>query len=493
MRIAGFIATLLLICGGTARAADQSTDASVRDCNATIENSRAAARSKNFSDQAPSIRWQIFADLVNCALELQRWEEALNGINALLEIEPDNTGVLALKMIVTTIEPRDLPGGVASLERIAETAPEDVSNIELEQLLNMFRRLKEHGDPDLRFRFYKAVFSSDYAPPNAVDTADGLRIGYIRDLLEKRSKSYAVEQIRKIADPLIVAEFLFDKRYDDLARFPAMPKSSDLARLVEDEITLSKRLLAEHPDEMKAHIRYAQALRTNGRFDDALMQTTKTVALLYADDAEERFSDYGDQARWVYNEHAYALYDVGRNAEAREALEAGARLNEFGGANASQTINLATMLFREGLFAEAEKTIGGLERKDASPFGWMWAAAVKICVRSLNGAKPHPVDLEFARANQAENDSAYAEILLCLGDEDAAAAHFIARLGDPERRAAALRSVQKTLEANYNLPIGEKLERRQAAVAARPDVAAEINKVGRIIDLPFFPIYWGDY
>ncbi len=123
----------------------------------------------------------------------------------------------------------------------------------------------------------------------------------------------------------------------------------------------------------------------------------------------------------------------------------------------------------------------------------MWAAAVKICARSLNGAEADRVDLDFANANKTENDSAYAEILLCLGDEDAAAAHFIARLDDPERRAAALRAVQKTLEADYDLPIGAELDRRQAAVAARADVAAAIEKVGRIIDLPFFPIYWGDY
>jgi len=38
-----------------------------------------------------------------------------------------------------------------------------------------------------------------------------------------------------------------------------------------------------------------------------------------------------------------------------------------------------------------------------------------------------------------------------------------------------------------------ELDRRQQAIVNRSEVRQAIDKVGRILDLPFFPIYWGDY
>lgn len=502
MRSIIFALAALLTAAANANAKETSADTSAQageaaaeiDCRAVMERSRAAMAEPGFDELDVGTRWNLLATRLDCASSLGEWAAAEEAIDTLRQLDPDSPAVLRSKVILTAITRADLTGGVSALERLAQIAPAVISEIDSITFSYIAQLLSKSGADDIEFRFYKAIFTANYTPSNPAETVDGLRITYIRQLLDRRMKADAVEQIRMLNDPLIVAEFLFDKRYDELARFPAMPTAAGLKAMVAREREVSAGLAADHPDLLLAQIRHLRALRMSGDFDAAERDSAALAAAVMAEGGDKTYTDFAEQAPWALNERAYALYDVGRNDEARAALAAGAAMNEFGAPNVSQTINLATMEIREGRFAEAKAAIATLDESSASLFGKLWAASVRVCLREFTGdAAADDPDLVFLRTHETDNDAAYAEALLCRDDRDEAASHFLRRLADPDRRAAALRTAQKTIEPRYALPIEATFEQRHEAIVKRPDVQAGIDKVGRILDLPFFAIYWGDY
>ncbi|HXI88087.1 MAG TPA: hypothetical protein VNH64_11545 [Parvularculaceae bacterium] len=464
------------------------------DCASVIPASRAAIADKSFATANEEKRWKTYADLANCGLDLARWKDAEEGVSGVLSIDPDNTAALKFRIILSGIMQSKAPEAVDAIERLSKIAPKVISEISLPLLSNVSRLYQQDENQRLRFRFLQALFAADYRPPDPADRIDGVRIEYIHLLLENRWKADAVEQIRLIADPTIVAEFLFDKSYDDLARFPGMPTVGSVAELVAAEVARAKEIATNNPGSMNAAVREIQALRMAGMFDAAATRAAAVVSAAESPDAPSKFADYVDMAPWLYNEYADALYDVGKDDEARAAFSKAATFDENGAPNVSQTINFAEMLFGEGRFDEAQSTIAKLDRRFASPYGKMWASAARVCIKAFKRTlKAGDADLAFVKANAAENGAAFAKAMLCIDDEDAVAAQLIQRLEDPFRRAAALRPLQNTIDPPHSLPIDIELNRRAEAVAARPEVAAAIDKAGRILDLPFYPAHWGEY
>jgi hypothetical protein len=77
--------------------------------------------------------------------------------------------------------------------------------------------------------------------------------------------------------------------------------------------------------------------------------------------------------------------------------------------------------------------------------------------------------------------------LLCAGDQDGAAARMIARLDDPESRADALVELQDYLPPAHPTAFRRAADARRAALKARPDVQAAVNRWGRILSWPTLP------
>lgn len=489
--IALFAGGFLAITAETAGAQDGAADL---NCETGIEATRAEIASTAFIEASDETKWRAYAALADCALKLNRWHDALDGIDGLLSLDPDNSNALRLKLILGSFIKGKEAGAIDAAERLAEVAPGVMSEIDSRTFGDLLRKLSGVERRPMRLRLLRAIFKSDYNPPDPTTSLDGFRMSYIALLIDDRARSDAVEQIRLLDDPLEISHFLFDKRYDDLRRYPAMPTLETVAEKVSAEVEKARTLVAENPDRLSAITRYITALRTAGLFDDAERESARAVAAIAGKEAPSAFQDFDDQAPWVYNERAYALYDIGRNKEARAALADAAKLNEQGAPNVSQTINLASMLVREGLFEDAKSTIALLDEQYASLYGKMWAATVRVCANAFTDElAASGADLAFIRANEKDNDAAYAEAMLCIDDLDAAAANLIRRLEDLDRRSGALETMQRTKSARHALPIALELDRRRDAVEARADVHAALDKVGRILNLPFFPTYWGDY
>jgi tetratricopeptide (TPR) repeat protein len=439
-------------------------------------------------------RWSVYAVLSECALQTNEWFAAEEGVDGLLTIDPDNVTALQTKIWLSwPLRKADIET-IEALERLSQSTPKAMNTIELEALTEISLFLRLAGETALLKRMRHAVVAADYDPPDPLDSIEWLRLAHIRDLLEEGEVGAAADQMRLMSEPARVSEMIIDKRYDPLADSPGAPTLAMIADLVERQIQTTKSEVADYPDRLKARLNYIQALRFAGRFEEAVREGASAAADASGGDAAARFSDLEEYAPWILNERAYTLYDLGRNDEARTILLASSKLSESGSPNVSQTINYAEMLLSEGRLDDALSAISKLEASFASPYGRMWAAAVRVCARSFkNDLGSDDNDLAFIQENEKENDSAFAKTMLCIDEGEAYASQFKRRLADPEKRAAALQTVQEMIEPPASLPISRVLDERRQKIVARPDIRALIEENGRVLKLPFSSTYWSDY
>ena len=437
-------------------------------------------------------RWSVYAVLSECALQTNQWYAAKEGVDGLLKIEPNNVTALQTKIWLSwPLRKADIET-IEALERLSQSTPAAMSAIELEALTEISRLLRLADETALLRRMRRAVVAADYDPPDPLDSIEWLRLAHIRDLLEENEINAAADQMRLMSEPARVSEMMIDRRYDPLADLPGAPTAAMIADLVERQIQTTKSEVADYPDRLKARLNYIQALRFAGRFDEAEREAASAAADAKGADATVRFADLSEYAPWILNEHAYTLYDLGQNDKARAILLQSSMLSESGTPNVSQTINYAEMLSSEGKFDEALVAISKLESAFASPYGKMWAASIRACARSFkNELRVDDTDLAFIRENENENDSAFARTMLCIDDGDAYAAQFKRRLADPEKRTAALETVQEMIEPPASLPISDILDERRQKIVARPDIRALIEENGRVLRFPFSSAYWG--
>jgi hypothetical protein len=92
--------------------------------------------------------------------------------------------------------------------------------------------------------------------------------------------------------------------------------------------------------------------------------------------------------------------------------------------------------------------------------------------------------LTSLKAYSAENTTALFETLLCTKDKDALAAEILVRLRDPATRSGMLYSLQDYLVPSHETAADREERLRLKEVRARVDVAAEIDKVGRVGSWP---------
>jgi hypothetical protein len=205
-----------------------------------------------------------------------------------------------------------------------------------------------------------------------------------------------------------------------------------------------------------------------------------------------RYSDYADQARWVIEEYANALYDAGRNDAGRAEFRAAAGLLESGRPNVSQAINAAFALLAEGRAGEASAAVAMIDRDATSAFGSMFVAAIRACSRSIDAPlRADDPDLAYLARNEGDNDSARALGLLCANDLAGYATLHAQRLADPERRIGALRAAQhEKIPPRRAMPFEATIRARRDAALARPDAAAATAAYGRRLDLPAYASYW---
>jgi tetratricopeptide (TPR) repeat protein len=379
------------------------------------------------------------------------------------------------------LDEKQLDAAVATVEEMSQGRGAALNKIPITWLRQLGDQLREGQRTEERKRLLKILSADAYAPEESVGDAQGVHYDYAVLLAEEGDAAGARAMVRTLTDPGLLAEMMFDPRFRGI-----LPADLDLRSVAETQLTREKEAAARHPDRLDPLINAAIDLRRLGRPQESL-----TLLQSVSGQIEDKtaFKDRDDKLPWYWDALARTYVALGRYEEAVAAFRKGIAVGEREGLNVSQTINLAHAQVQFGHGEDALQTLSGFDdpKRQASPYGLMEMHLARGCAQA---AAAHPgaaaADLAFARAHEKDHPEALADLYLCLGNMDEAAAAFIRRLQDPDRRAQALKQLSDYEERPSSMP-APLFERQYKALKARPDVRAAIEQAGGLRRIPLQP------
>ena len=361
---------------------------------------------------------------------------------------------------------------LTTIEAMTQGRGAALNSMPVRWMYQLSNKLKDEHQDDLRRRLLKIVTDPSYAPTEVFGTVDGFRQSYAEILYSSGDKDGAAALIRQIDDPTDLNELSFDPRFR-----PMLASDFDMRASVEHSLADARTVMARHPELVEPIVQVAMRLRQLGRPQEALAVLEPARATMLR---QAGFADAEDKANWWWDGLARSHAALGHYDEMLAAMRSGAEMKEAGEVNVSQVINLAEAQVHFGKPEDALKTLAVFdeEKRAVSPYGEMEMRFARGCANALAGKKDAlAADLGYALAHDADHREALSDLLLCIGDLDSAAAAFIRRLEDPERRMAALIQL-----SDYDAPpvlvpddpVAVNLEK----LKARPDMKAAIARAG---------------
>jgi tetratricopeptide (TPR) repeat protein len=414
--------------------------------------------------------------VAGCAFEAgakdKAYAFALQGTR--LDESPDELWRLRLSIELDT---KKLAAAVATVEAMSQGRGAALDGAPMQWLFELDRDLKEAGLKSERKRLLRILTADAYAPTETLGDAQAFRYTYAKLLAEEGDGAGARAMLATITSPYLLTDVLFEPRL--AALFPA---GLDLRAATEAALAKDRALAERYPDRLGPIVGAAGDLRLLGRSQEAL--DLLQPALARAAD-KEAFADAEDKLPWAWDGAARANTQLGRYEEAAKAFAAGAALGESGMLNVSQVINLAHLQVRFGHPRDALKTLAVFDdpKRQASPFGDMEMRLARGCAHAAAGnAQAAAADLAYAEAHAKDHPAALGYLYLCLDRIDQAAAFFIQRLDDPDKRGEILRDFSDYDPPPRPVPaqFGGKVE----AVKARADVKAAIARAGGLRRIP---------
>jgi len=365
---------------------------------------------------------------------------------------------------------------------IARNWPDKLKDYKDEAIYRLRREVQKPGvDPKLAEEFLSAMFDAHWKPKDAFDLPDSLWLDLLRIRLDHGDLAAANSIAAQIKDPETLIEIHADRRFDAIVQ--AAPAQFDVMNAYAQELARLKAAADAAPDKLEGFIAEASLLRKLGRAREGLALIDAAFGKLKT--GEAAFSDANAKRIWLYNERAKLLFQLGMQDDGLAALAEGASLQEDGSPNVSQAINLADAYNDVGRPRDALSAIAGLNASLLSAYGHLARENAQVCAYYVLGEDKNLARaLDDMKAHKDNGLGTLIDALLCTGDTSAVAQQLIGQLKDPENRLAWLYMVQ-----NYAAdPHPTKRQRQRHAlwlsVLARPDVAAEIARVGRMETYP---------
>ena len=408
--------------------------------------------------------------------DAHEWAEARTAIKAASEM-PEATGFDWDLRLRADFILHDHPDAVAAAIRLARNWPEKFADYSDNAIFQLSR---EAGDaPGSRVDFIEALYQNKWKPKSDFSSADSLWLSLARVRVEKGDIAGATTIAAGIREPTSVLAMRIDKRFDDIVQ--AAPDHYDVMKAYDAFLRDQKAKSAAAPDKLEGVNAVSELLLALNRPDEALSLTSAALARLKEN--PKAYSDSEDKSNWTRDIRSRALFTLGRNDEAFAALRAGASQREDGGINVSQAINLAdqyNMFDRPKDALAAVASVG-----ETSDYGHMALLDARACAYfELQDSQNLAAVLRDMRAHRRDGTQPFLNAMLLTGNLDDAAAEVIAELQDPERRIEMLGFLQDYSPDPHPTKRSQAVHAAWLAVRARPDVAAEIAKVGHINQYP---------
>ena len=484
-------------------------------CGESIAILPAVVDGPTFTEYPEEVQRTVLQIVLNCALRANDRAKSISLIYRLLEYEGvDRRNLLEALLTIGTAERRPTVGadGVIGL---AEHDPTMLSVIDAQLLYELYAQiLASTLGEEFRYRFLHALYNSGYTPPNPFHSADEFFVDYAAMAIDRGDPELARKVVLELNDPGMLVRVRIDRRFDLIRQDGSLEDFLDLEAAAQREIERLRVLVEQHPKMALGYLQYAKALAGANRFQEALDVIEPVAWKIRTPIINRMYVDVDASKGWVLREYSTALerlkYPEQAGAMWTEAVvdpdlvdPADFVLDETNGPHA---IDLANRAFWAGAFDFALGFTLMLDEAGATPYGEMFVKAINVCA---NAMKKPPGDympaLNYLVEHERENPGAMIQAYLCLDDLDAAAAYSKLRLARPDQRANALLSLQymdreKEIQRlshehspSDDLTPGHLMWDRYAALKARDDVQAAVEKVGRFDEIPLDSSVWHRY
>jgi hypothetical protein len=404
--------------------------------------------------------------------DAQDWQEARTALRTASEL-PEATGFDWDLRLRADFMLHDHDDAVAAAIRIVRQWPTKFSEYSDSAVFQLSREAM--GVPGARTDFLEALHQNKWKPRSDFLTADGLWLSLARVRLEKGDMAGATTIAAEIRQPSSILAMRIDRQFDSIVQ--AAPDHYDVMKAYDAFLRDQKAKSAAAPDKLEGVNAVSELLLALNRPDEALSLTSAALARLKQN--PKAYSDGEDKSNWTLDIRSRALFTLGRNDEGFAALRTGASQQENGGINVSQAINLAdqyNMFDRPKDALAAVASVG-----DMSDYGHMALLDARACAYfELQDSQNLAAALNDMRTHRKDGTQPFLNAMLLTGNLDDAAAEVIAELQDPERRVEILGSLQDYSPDPHPTKRSQAVHAAWLAVRARPDVTAEIAKVGHI-------------
>ncbi|WEK44566.1 MAG: hypothetical protein P0Y64_07200 [Candidatus Sphingomonas colombiensis] len=371
------------------------------------------------------------------------------------------------------MEDKRYADAVATVEAMRQGHGAALNALEVRWLYQLHEGLKKQKATDLRRRLLAVLADNAYEPDEPGSDNEGFRELYAGMLHDAGDNQAATRIVREITHPSLLIDLSLDPRFRS-----AFPSDPDVRAAVERRLAEARILAERYPDRIRPVVDMSGYLRSLGRPKEALAALDAIRPLVESGKAV----DQDDRLIWWWDEQSRAHAMLGDYTKAIDALRVGGKLRESGTLNVSQVINLSQAQLEFGDAAGALDTISVFAKdgRSASPFGQMQVAMARGCALVRTGkAADAARDIAYVRANAGDAPGTLTELLLCIGDQDGAAASIVAQLDDPDQRVLALRRLSTFDAPLVDRPVNS-LERMFDTLKKRGDVQAAIARAGGV-------------
>lgn len=373
---------------------------------------------------------------------------------------------------------------VSAMTALATRFPQELHTMERGFIASMVRLGDEIEDGKAAKRkLLEALRAAVYTPQDSAYTAEWV----LFDLFEIYVADKATEKANDLAAELIEPENLIrlriDKRYSGFRKIT----DADIATAFEAQLARHRAFALSHPRLLAGPTVLASDLDNLARSEEGLKLVDDALTRIAAAPKDKPvYDDLADQHNWALDTKYRLLANLGRYAEAEQALKDGRDIALAAGDDVvSQKINLGGFYNVLGRPSEALKEVADINPEQASLYGQMSAEEVRACAYAQMGETAKlKTSLELMLKNVKAAYAPLETALLCTGDSERLAKVIIGRLENPDTRADALVSVQTFLPDGQPTPLQTARENIRQKTLAREDVQASIAKFGEIISLP---------
>jgi hypothetical protein len=351
----------------------------------------------------------------------------------------------------------------------------------------LLQQMREHGDMAARARTAGALFRIGWPGGGDASGVDFLRSILIDHLLSEGDRTGAAEYAAGISTLGTLLPMIVERRYDEIVS-PGEDRLAVVERAIQTEDRNTAAALASAPRDQRILLERAQFLRSVDRDAEALALLQPHLGDVAATAAAS------DQGIWLINEAAFALTDLDRTDEAMELMAQIWTLPiETQPDVIGPIINSAEMLWEIGRPGEAYERVQRIDAdlsRYASDYGKMWVWSTAVCALTDLDREPDIAPwLERMQAHAAANEAALTMAHLCRGDVDSAETVMLRRLRSENPSQAIL--VFQDWRPQHGPANERRLRDRVRALRDRPAIAAELERIGRVLPMPLVGTYWG--